>query len=503
VVVDALRAGTLLAVALGGGVGCRAVLDIDGLSFDAGPATASGTGVASAAGGAGGTGGTPTTSTGAGGDGGPPVPIWNARFGDTAAVEAIAVAAGVDGSAVVAGHFTGTLDFGVEGPLASGGARNVFFVKLDAQGQPHCRRGFGVDGPNVVAADPIRIRDVAVGPGGDIAITGCFSGNASFGGPSIGTTAQERDIFVAKFTENCGHLHTAQLGQPGTDGECGNAVAFDGAGRVLVAARVSAPGMTDNAGLASLDGALGVVWAESLGDRSSVQQGLAVATDSEMSVYLGGEARGAIDLGGPKTAKDADAFLAGYDAAGAFRFAALGGGAGDDALDDLAVTIGDEILAVGRFAKSVALDKDGGGTTLTTDGGNATFVTRLDDAGKHLASRAFRDTNAPAWPPSVAPGADGGALVAGAFTGSSDFAGTSLVSHGAEDAYLVRFSAASELVYARRYGSEGSQVARGVATTAGGDAWVVGTFVGTIDFGLGPLVAQGGDSDMFVVRLAP
>lgn len=68
------------------------------------------------------------------------------------------------------------------------------------------------------------------------------------------------------------------------------------------------------------------------------------------------------------------------------------------------------------------------------------------------------------------------------------------------DVFLARLDAAGTLVWTRQGGAE--ELARGLDVTVapGGDAVIVGTFKGTIDFGDGPLVAPPGNVDMFVAR---
>jgi hypothetical protein len=56
------------------------------------------------------------------------------------------------------------------------------------------------------------------------------------------------------------------------------------------------------------------------------------------------------------------------------------------------------------------------------------------------------------------------------------------------------------LLWAKRFGDAGDQIATGIATDAAGNVFVAGRFAGTVDFGGGPLTSAGG-TDIFVVKL--
>jgi hypothetical protein len=98
--------------------------------------------------------------------------------------------------------------------------------------------------------------------------------------------------------------------------------------------------------------------------------------------------------------------------------------------------------------------------------------------------------------------AAGDAYVVGHFTGTIDFGGGPLVSAGARDMFVARFNPWGELVWARRFGDEANQFGMGIALDEAGDVVVTGYFGGTIDFGGGPLVnPEATIWDLFVAKL--
>jgi len=134
-----------------------------------------------------------------------------------------------DGQAVLAGSFTGALDFG-GGPLVNAdGSRatsdpqerpyDIFVAKLDASGNHLFSKRFG--GPRSQ-----RCRGVGVDRRHNLTVAGTFSGSISFGGGEL--VARDRDIFVAQLDASGSHKLSHQLGAESDDGADTVAVAPQG-----------------------------------------------------------------------------------------------------------------------------------------------------------------------------------------------------------------------------------------------------------------------------------
>jgi len=91
----------------------------------------------------------------------------------------------------------------------------------------------------------------------------------------------------------------------------------------------------------------------------------------------------------------------------------------------------------------------------------------------------------------VAVDGNGNVLVAGGFQGTATIGGQTLVSAGARDVFVAKFTAAGALVWVKRWGGAGDDYARGVAVDGAGNVLVVGYFFGTSDFGTGALTSAG------------
>jgi hypothetical protein len=93
----------------------------------------------------------------------------------------------------------------------------------------------------------------------------------------------------------------------------------------------------------------------------------------------------------------------------------------------------------------------------------------------------------------------GNIVVAGTFAESITIAGTELTATGGRDAFVAKLTSGGVLLWAKAFGTAGSDQVGGVAVVDGHDVVVVGTFQDTLELGGGPLVSAGG-SDVYAVR---
>ncbi|APR81654.1 Hypothetical protein A7982_07003 [Minicystis rosea] len=227
---------------------------------------------------------------------------WSARFGDAAAEQAASsVAVDSAGNVLVAGVFSGTIDFG-GGPLTSSG-KDVFLAKLSPSGAHIWSRAF-----TGFSTKTLVLIHVATDVTGNIVVSGSFGGTVDFGGgPLAGVGGQ--DIFVAKLDPSGTHMWSKRFG----DTQDQTAIATtDPAGNVILAG--SCAGTVDFGGgaltsagdrdviVAKLDAGGSHVWSHRYGD-ANAQYGSNVAGATTGTVYLAGFVEGTIDLGaGPITA---------------------------------------------------------------------------------------------------------------------------------------------------------------------------------------------------------
>ena len=94
--------------------------------------------------------------------------------------------------------------------------------------------------------------------------------------------------------------------------------------------------------------------------------------------------------------------------------------------------------------------------------------------------------------------------MAGKFSGSVNFAGTTLNSAGSFDVFVAKFNVDGTLAWIHSFGVMYDNVADGVAVDAADNILVTGYFVGTMDLGGGLLTSGGGNNnpDVFVAKFS-
>lgn len=305
--------------------------------------------------------------------------VWSRKFGGTSATVDVK-AAGIDGAGnlIVAGLFTGTIDFGGATLTASWFTTNMFIVKFHATGahlwSKKCTGG------------SITITSVAGDPMGNAVVSGYHNGTFDFGGGPL--AGEVSSLFVAKYDGAGNHVWSHTYGYPGTY-QYINDVAMDLMGNVFITGEFSDPldlGGGDLTSSGSTDiflakfGADGShLWSQSFGD-DLPQRSYSVAVDGYGMVTLAGHFFGEIDFGrGPHAADPLDFCVAKFDGAGApqwsRRFDLFNLGMQNDKAYSIAaaVSVAGDMAFIGSFKDAV----DCGGGDLPYSGGWDVFVAKF------------------------------------------------------------------------------------------------------------------------------
>jgi hypothetical protein len=147
--------------------------------------------------------------------------MWMKVFGDANAANTSVVVATPAGDVILAGRFTGKIDFG-NGPATSQGMGDVFLVRFSAEGNEIWRRIFGDPGDQGASA-------LAIDESGNILLGGSLSGALDFGGGPLDGASR---IFLAKFDSAGNHLWSRGFVGSGTAAIEG--IASAGKGQVVV-----------------------------------------------------------------------------------------------------------------------------------------------------------------------------------------------------------------------------------------------------------------------------
>lgn len=430
--------------------------------------------------------------------------MWAGLYGDTTGGQFV-WGVGVDaatGDSVITGDFEGTIDFGGGATYTSLGLYDIFLARFDPAGALLWSKTFGD-----VALQSAQA--VAVGPMGEVVITGFFQGTVNFGGGAL-TTAGGADIFVAKFDASGAHVWSKKFGSA-TDDQYGLAVAIDPLGDVVVtgsykgAINFGGANLTSGGGadiyLLKLAGATGNhLFSQRFGDAAIDQAGRAVATDAMGNILLTGKFEGTVNFGGAALASagSADAFLAKFDTAGVHIFSARFGDAAYQIGRGVGADAAGNIVVVGDFAGAVDL----GGGAATSAGNTDVFAGLFDPTGAHLTTTSFGGVGYDSVSAIAVSGGD--IALTGYLEGDASVGGVSLVGSGGRDALLAKLSAADLTAkWARLFGDASYyQSGQAVGMDAMGNVFIGGYYFGSADFGLGPLTSAGG-ADAFIAKLPP
>ena len=379
---------------------------------------------------------------------------WAWSIGGSGSDAATGTAVLPDGSMLVAGWFSGTVDFD-PGPselkLTSAGGRDAFVMRLDADGNVKWAQrhgGVGDDAATAIAAE-----------GGDVYVTGTFRSTGTFGTTTLSSVGGD-DVFLARLIPTGGDVAWAvRTGGSGDDAAA--ALAIDGRQNVIVAGRF----------------------------------------DGEVDFDAGVDLRSLVGAD--------DAFVWKMTRGGAFAWArpiALSG----SGVSSIATDAGDNVYLAGSFTGSINFDgdeDDDGGTTapVSSAGGSDGFVARLDAAGTLRVARTFGGAGDDSAACVTVDRHRANVYVSGSFHDQLRYDDLTLSSAGQSDAFLLTIDGSGNLLWGGRAGGAADDFATHVLLGGGGSfLYVAGTFAGTGDFDLTDgafTLNPGGARDIFVTRL--
>ena len=433
---------------------------------------------------------------------------WSRNFSNTSNAYGQSVA--IDsrtGNVIIAGYFTGTVDFG-NGPVTSSGSYDIYVAAYSSSGTYQWAKRFGNSFPNYAYS-------VAVDGNSNVFVTGAFQGTVDFGkGPLTSTGGY--DIFVAKFSSSGATSWTKRLGSSIDD--YGYGIAVDGTGDVLCTGffqgtvdfgsgiPLTSSGMdTFVAKFSGNDGSYR--WAGNFLSNSS-DVGYSIATDSSGDVFVTGAFMSAIRFGSSTlySAGGYDIFLLKLTGTnGTYMWAKRLGGTSNDLSYSVAVDSSNNVVITGNFVGTVDF---GGGPISCANGSGEVFLAKYSGLnGSHLWSRGFSSSSSSAGYGIAVDKYTNDIVVTGTAVGTVDFGGGP-VTIASPSMFMAKYSYAGtylmSYLWSKRFGAVTYNAAgEGVAIDGGGNAIVTGQFQGTVDFGGGPQASANGASyiyDIFLVK---
>jgi hypothetical protein len=409
--------------------------------------------------------------------------------------------------------------------LTTAGSADVFVAKYTSAGDLIWGKSFG----GSTAEYPY---GMDVDSSGNVYITGTFQNTVDFD-PSAATanltSKGNADIFIVKFSTSGNFLWVKQIG--GTQEERATSLTLDSGNNILITGFFNqtidfnpAPLETvTSTGLVVVDifvlklNSDGLYqWAKQIGDTDQ-DMGQAIAVDSSDNVYVTGKYRGSPDFDpGVGTAtlvgSSNDAiFILKLTSAGAFTFAKSFANSSNDEGSSIEVDASGNIYSVGVFQGTLDFDPGAGTANLTSAGFTEGYISKLDSSGNYLWAKAIGGTDYDQ-ANVVSLDSSGNPLIGGYFSGTVDFdpgAGiNSITAAQVSDGYVLKLSAAGDLLWVSAFRGQGSQTIIAIDFTSTGYPLIGGHFNQQIDFDPSTSVTlnfypSSSFNNVFLVRLAP
>jgi hypothetical protein len=437
---------------------------------------------------------------------------WAGSAGVSGGAEsATAVATDGGGNVYVAGNFTGTsITFGGTTLTNGGSGSDMFITKYDPWGGVVWTKRIG-------GTNNDKVFGINIDPGANILITGIYASNVlSFGSVFLtNTTAGFSDLFVAKIDPSGTVLWAKKGGGNGDD--ISNAVCSDAAGNVFITGGFSSTTLsfgttsvpktgTKDVFTAKFDLNGTLLWVENSGGIGCSAEGTGVSADLNGNAIITGYFQGgSIGFGSNSitNAGSSDIFIAKYNDTGINFWARSAGGAGQDQASAICTDANGNAYITGSFYSASAafgINTITNTNVLTDD----IFVAKYDNQG-YISWAVGQGGNGNDGGKSISCDASDHVYVAGYFSAFVLFGSTTLVSNGAEDIFITRYSGAGIAGYSKGAGGTGNDAAMGINIDPVNNAYLVGGFLSsTFPLGSTTLInADLGDSvsDMFITKL--
>ncbi|NQT26708.1 T9SS type A sorting domain-containing protein [candidate division KSB1 bacterium] len=260
--------------------------------------------------------------------------------------------------------------------------------------------------------------DLAIDQNGNCYVVGSFNGTASFNGTNL-ISQGYNDIFVAKYNAS------------------GN-----------------------------------LIWAHKFG-AGDYDEAKCVAVDADSNILVAGSFGGTVDFGANILSGASDIFLLKMNPEGNVLWAKKAGGPGIESVEDIVLDETDNIYLTGGFATRAQF----GSIVLTTADDQNAFVAKYNTAGDVQWANGYGGGK---WLSGYGITIDpaGFLRVTGRFTEQITFNGTTLVSAGSWDGFIVKQKQDGTILWAKGFGGLDNETMHGIASDNEGNTVVTGFFGG-------------------------
>ncbi len=330
------------------------------------------------------------------------------------------------------------------------------------------------------------------------------------------------DVFVSVFDSTQTFQWSKRLGGASTD--TGYGITTDSVNNILVVGQVASSGDLNGDGdSADTNEATGGVygsgdafisifnsagtfqWSKRFGGAALADAGLAITTDSNNNVFVGGKVQNDADLNGDGDTADTneatggvhgtvDVFISVFNSAGTFQWSKRLGGLSDDILYAITTDSVNSVLVVGQVNGNADLNGDGD----TVDTNEATggvyssydaFISIFNSAGTFQWSERLGGTTTD-YLNAITTDSVNNVLVAGYVDGKADLNGDGDTAdtsestggvYGSYDAFISVFNSAGTFQWSKRLGGSGSDAGNDILTDSVNNVFVTGYIEGNAD----------------------
>lgn len=394
----------------------------------------------------------------------------------------------------VAGYFSGQTSFGTSTSFSSTqGSTDAYVAKYNAAGGVIWIKQFGG-----ILAD--RAIDLKVGPDQSVVVTGQFFGSVTFGGTTLTSASNSKDIFLVKLDPAGNVLWARKEGGSGPD----NAykLTIDNLNNVLLTGdyqgtatigantftSVTDPGTgapSVDLFLAKYDANGNPIWSMS-GAAPYDDRGLSVATDTQNNIFFTGQFSTTLIFGSNTYANTGMnvGFICKLNPAGQVQFLHMMK-AGSTVPYDIEVNQNNEPVIVGDFLGNMLYFDQNGSTSIQNPYDKQIFVLKTSNTGQYVWSNTLGSNNElSARSLSIDP--SNGIYVTGYFkcdlSQIQDTTENLFNSVGFRDPYLMKVSNAGGRVYMKQFGSKLDDEGKGVAVNQNEKPILCGSYTNDLNF---------------------
>lgn len=242
------------------------------------------------------------------------------------------------------------------------------------------------------------------------------------------------------------------------------------------------------------DGTL--LWARSAGGSDS-DYGSDVTVDDLGNVYVMGFFKGISNWSGiSKTSStQGDMFIAKYDNEGNIKWVRTGDGVSYNYLYEISVDKSGNSYVSANFSNTMQFE---GAPVVTSVGGTDIFIIKYDTNGNYNWIKTAGGVSDDGGN-SVAVDNEGNVFVAGYFSDNALFGDKNLTAHGSFDIFCAKYSANGNLLWVKQLGGTGSQTAWGVCTDEKNNCYLTGWFSGSGALDNTSVVSEGAE-DAYLIK---